>query len=260
MKKILNTAIWIVMIAGVISAMAFADRQHRQTVCKGFDLTIENPPPDMLIRADEVKSHVIDVTDSLVGRRMPDINLHRIRNALNAIPYVETADIKADISGHLSVEVELRRPIIRIENLQGKSYYIDENGWIIPVNPGHPARVVIASGYFRDKLPESKENKLHVSSLAKGSSIKALYDMALVIDRSEFLQKLVTQIWIDKQGNIALTPLIGDYTVKFGGFTDMQKKFEKLETFFRKGAGKAGWIDYRSVDLRYENQIICSKN
>jgi len=149
--------------------------------------------------------------------------------------------------------------VIRVINKKGFNYYIDAEGWIIPVNPGHPSRIVIANGSINDGISDLPEGKMHISSLPASSPVRNLFKMAIKIDGSPFLKKLITQIWIDKNKELELTPMLGEYTLKFGGFDEMEGKFEKIETFYREGAGKAGWIDYRSVDLRYKNQIICSK-
>ena len=259
MKKFLHIVLWAALLAGVIAAMAFAEKQHRQALCTGFDLLIENPSQDMLMQAGEIKSKILEITDTFAGRAIVDVDLHRISNILKANPFIADADVLADISGKVRVEVMLRRPVMRLENLQGNDYYIDEDGWLIPVNPGHPVRVVIASGYLRDKIPVSADGKVQVSSLAKGSILPALYRMAMIIDHSDFLKKLIAQVWVGNNEDIVLSPVIGDYKIRFGKPADLQEKFDKLETFLREGAGNTGWIDYRSVDLRYDNQIICSK-
>jgi len=58
---------------------------------------------------------------------------------------------------------------------------------------------------------------------------------------------------------VKLVPVVGDNTIIFGEFDAMEEKFEKLTTYYREGAGKAGWIPYSTIDLRYQNQVICSK-
>ena len=259
MKKFLNIILWTGLLAGVVFAMAFAEKQHRQTVCSGFDLVIENPSADMLMTAREIRAEVLHITDTLEGRPITEVNLKQISAILKRNPYIASADVMVQISGQVLAEVSLRRPLMRIEGLQGKSYYLDEKGWLFPVNPGHPVRVVIASGYMKDRIPALADNKIHVSALPAGSIIAGLYEMAVIIDQSAFLQKLISQVWIQKNGEADLMPTIGDYEIRFGGLSAIKEKFDKLETFFREGAGKAGWVDYRSVDLRYENQIICSK-
>jgi cell division protein FtsQ len=259
MKKFFQILIWTLLIFALGAAMVFAEMKHRETICQGFDLVIIDQNTDPLIKASEIRAKVISITDTLIGKQMGAINLHEINDILEEIPYVLKSDIQTNISGYLSIEVSLRHAIVRIENQSGLSYYIDEEGWILPINPGHPARVIIASGAIKDGITKLKEKKIHIGSITKGTVINNLYEMSMMIDESAFLKKLITQIWVDKSGALELIPMLGEYTLKFGDFDGMEDKFEKLETFYREGAGKAGWIDYRSVDLRYKNQIICSK-
>lgn len=259
MKKFFQILIWTVLLMALVAAMAFAEIKHRETVCRGFDLVIIDQNPDPLIEASEIRAKIIAITDTLVGKTLEEIDLHEISNILEDIPYLLKSDVKSDISGYLTIEVSLRRVIVRIVNHSGISYYIDSEGWILPINPGHPSRVIIASGAINDGITTLGDQKIHIGTLAEGSAIRSLYEMSILIDQSALLKRVITQIWMNDSGEIELIPLLGEYTLKFGSFDEMQRKFEKLETFYREGAGKAGWIDYRSVDLRYKNQIICSK-
>ena len=259
MKKFFQILIWTLLVMALVAAMAFVEMRHKETICRGFDLVITDQNPDPLIEASAIRAKVITITDTLIGKTLEEIDLHEINNILEEIPYILKSDIKSDISGYLNIEVSLRSAVIRIVNNSGFSYYIDSEGWLLPVNPGHPSRVIIASGAIKDGITAFTDQKKHITTLPVGSIIRSLYEMSIIIERSAFLKRLITQIWIDRSGELELIPILGEYTIKFGGFDEMETKFEKLETFYREGAGKTGWIDYRSVDLRYKNQIICSK-
>lgn len=259
MKKFFQILFWLVILLGVAAAVAFAELSHRETVCQGFELLVEDENIDPLIESSQIKARVLNITDTLIGRKMIDIDLHKISDILEEIPWIAYSDIQTSISGSLKIEVGLRRAVMRVVNHSGVTYYIDSEGWLIPVNQGHPGRVIIANGNIKDGIQDIAGKKIHVSEMSAGSIVNGLFEFAMYIDRSPFLKRLVAQAWVNKEGEVEITPVLGKYTVKFGGFDDMKAKFDKLETFYREGAAKAGWIAYRSIDLRYRNQIICSK-
>ncbi|MEN8225273.1 MAG: hypothetical protein ABFS05_07925 [Bacteroidota bacterium] len=259
MKRFFQILIWTMLSLAVIAAVIVTETKHQETVCQGFDLEIIDNNPTPLIEAQDIKARILAVSDTLIGKSLGEIDLHEINKTIESIPYVATSDIRTSISGYLTVKVSLRRAIIRVINHKGLNYYIDSEGWMMPVNPGHPCRVIIASGSIRDGLTDLDGKKKHVSSFGSTSVVRKLFEMSVQIDRSPFLKRLITQIWVDHNAELEMIPLVGEYTLKFGGFEGMEEKFEKIETFYREGTGKAGWIDYRSVDLRYNNQIICSK-
>ena len=38
-----------------------------------------------------------------------------------------------------------------------------------------------------------------------------------------------------------------------------RNKFEKLKVFYRYGLGKVGWDRYSMINLKYHNQVVCTK-
>jgi cell division protein FtsQ len=258
MKKILYILFWTLLVTAVITAMAFIGNKHDETTCRQFELYIAKPGEDALMSAEDISGIIIKRLDSLEGKTLGEIDIRRIHNILDSIPYIRKSDVKSGISGMLSVAVHLRQPLLRIIDKNHRTYYIDREGYLLPLRPGYPGRVFIANGNI--SLPE-KENLSgrHISSLPGGSPTVKLYELALKIDSSPFLKHLLLQVWINGQGEAELVPLLGGHTIHFGSLDDMDEKLGKLITFYREGAAKAGWIEYRSIDLRYKNQIICSK-
>ena len=258
-KKILYIILWSVVVAGVIFALAFTGRHHNETVCNEFNVVILNPGPNALTDAGALRSSVIAAIDSLEGKTLAEIEPYDIHRILRSNPYIKDVDVQTSISGKVSAEVELRKAIIRIMGNDGKSYYIDEDAWLMPVNTGFSARVPVMNGYVPEGISIEKNEGTSIYLLDGRDRIGRIYDLAMFIHNDAFLRRLISQIWISRDGELEMTPIIGEYTIKFGGFDDMEKKFENLSVFYREGASKAGWIDYRSIDLRYENQVICSK-
>ena len=259
MKKFFQILIWSILLLGVAAGLVFAEINHRETVCIGFDLVIMDQQDNPLIKAKDIKAKVLANTDTLIGKKIGDLDLLQIHGILQEIPYVAESDIQTDLMGNLTVEVSLRKAIIRVVNQSGFTYYLDTEGYLMPVNPGHPSRVIIINGAIKDGLRQLSGQKMHVDDFSEGSILHKIYKMSTLMEQSPFLKRLIAQVWLERNGEIKITPILGDYIIKFGSFEDMDTKFEKLETFYREGAGKAGWQDYRSIDLRYKNQIICSK-
>ena len=258
-KRFFHIIFWGILLAGVILLIAFVEWKHSETLCESFELRIVNGGENALTDEDEIRSQIIAVTDTLTGKTLSEIEPVAIHEVLDRNPYIAYADIQTGINGGMTVLVTLRQAIVRFINRDGLSYYIDRDGWIMPLNSGHPSRVTIISGYINDGIDEGSMEKLHVESLPEDSMVSELFELAVYLHEDDFLNRLISQVYVDRQGALELSPLIGNYTILFGEFGGMNKKFEKLTAYYHKGAGKAGWIDYSSIDLRYKNQVICSK-
>jgi len=259
MRKILHTGFWVLLVAGLVFLVVFISHKHNETICEHFELSIEDQNYDALTNAAELEAIILAATDTIAGKTLNEIDPYDIHNILNENPYIKYADIQTDINGKLKVDVVLRQAIIRVINKAGISFYIGSEGWLMPVNQGFPSRVVIANGSISNGTAGVQNNKVHVDSLSENSNVRKLYELGKYINSSEFLKKLIAQVWITTSGELELIPVIGEYTILFGSFDEMEEKFEKLAIYYKEGASKAGWIDYRSIDLRYKNQVICSK-
>lgn len=259
MRRFFSILLWTILLAALIAALIFLGRKHdEETTCEDFELSIQYDGKDALIEEEAIREMILLQTDTLIGQSLSEIDMQAIKNVLDAVPYIKEANIHRGIKGRLTINISLREPVLRIINKNNISYYIDEEGYLIPLNPGHPARVIIMNGNILDGVTKISQ-QMHLDSLGTDSTLRKLHTMATHINASPFLSKLIGQVWIDDNKEIELTPLVGEYTIHFGGFEDMENKFFKLETFYHEGAGKTGWIDYKSIDLRYKNQVICSK-
>lgn len=58
---------------------------------------------------------------------------------------------------------------------------------------------------------------------------------------------------------VDLTPRSGRYLICFGRLEKMDEKFDKLLRFYRSGLSVIGWDTYRTIDIRYNDQVVCRK-
>ncbi len=258
-KRIANILFWSLLAAAIVAGLAWTGHKHSRTVCTGFEIITEGGGADPLIEASDIRSAILKMTDTLEGKELGSIDFHLIHKVIREIPFVRSTDIQSNIGGKIEVRVQLREALLRVITNDGHSFYIDPEGYIMPTNPGHPARVLIISGYISGGDEIARMTSPHVDSPETGTMIRELFDMGKYMHSNALLNKLIAQVWVSNDGELEMSPLVGEYTILFGGFENMNEKFDKLVTFYQEGAGKAGWIDYRSIDLRYKNQVICSK-
>lgn len=58
---------------------------------------------------------------------------------------------------------------------------------------------------------------------------------------------------------IDLVPRSGRHTIRFGRLEEPQRKLDKLMRFYRGGLSRIGWDEYRTIDIRYKDQVVCRK-
>ena len=97
------------------------------------------------------------------------------------------------------------------------------------------------------------------SSLPSDTINKRLNDIISFINKDEFLEAMIGQIDVTKSGDFILYPKIAEHYVIFGSTSNMEDKFKRLKIFYKKALKFVNWKQYESINLKYKNQIICTK-
>jgi len=255
MKRILNITIWIVVIAGIFVLVSFINVETKKITCKSLNVTIDYVKGDPMISVEEIKDLIFKTYDSLVGKKLTEINLVEVENMVNEIPLVANAEVYTSLTGKMKIHVTQRSPILRIINSSNQSYYIDQTGVGMPVTPGSPSRVLVASGNIKAKYSDT----LNIQNMEESSLLKDLFKLSSFISHDQFLKAQIEQIYVTKTGGFELVPKVGRHLIVFGGIEDMENKFDKLLVFYHQGMNKTGWDKYKTINLKFENQVVCSK-
>lgn len=250
-KLILYCFTWIVCLSGLVVLMSFISIKKDKQKCT--DLKIMLPGNNNFIEREEVDKILLANSGPLVGQNLEDINIHKLENVLKANPFIEYAKVFADMNGVIHVDIRQRKPLIRIINMANVNFYIDENGFKIPMSDNYTARVLVANGL----IDEDFSGKVDTLS---SQIAKDLFRTANFIRRDTLWNDQVEQLFVSLKGDIEIVPRVGDHKIILGTADSLETKFRNLLVFYKKAMPKVGWETYKSINLKYANQIICEKN
>ena len=262
-KRILAISFWTVMLSGLLVLVGFANFQYRKTLCRNIEISIDYAQSDTLITRSDIYKILKNTDSSLVGRLLSTINIDKIENALNNNAYIAKADVYSTIDGIIKIKIFQRQPIIRVVNQNDINFYIDSQGYLMPTRPLKTARVMVVNGLIKESYPQLK--KLIINPQNKEDSLKSssgLYKafwLAKYLNTHTPLLSLVDQIYIDNSDEMELIPKVGNHLIIFGDTNQMSQKFENLILFYRKGLTRVGWDKYNIINLKFKNQVVCSK-
>ncbi len=266
-KKIWFLMAWALSVILLMVALLQTGRRHDQKVCREVNITIHQTGEDDFITRGDIENYMRQTGDSVRGKRLEQLDLHFLESLICRNPFVKDAHVYTTIDAVVNIEVWQRRPVVRVQNLGADPFYISDDGRLMPLNPGRPARVLLASGHFSYDIHDPYYQQLDLSrinpeqkadSAVNSSALYSIYRVAYHISRDAFLQAQITQMVFDKQGSISLIPLLGSHIVILGKADDLEEKFSKLEVFYRQGLSVAGWDTYDTINLEYKNQVVCS--
>jgi cell division protein FtsQ len=246
-SKLVNVLFLLFFVFLVIGAQI----HHANQEVKNVDILIDVNVGDNFLAPSEIKNHILLKYDSVLGKRIGDVSLNEVENLVQNIDGVAKADAYFNTNGHLQIKVEQKKAICRVLTPDGKGYYIDNKGLIMPWVSVYTPNVFVCTGYiskYGKGLDSLKTNK----ELNKG-----VFKLYQLLENNEFMKQLISYFYIDKNGNFWLYPVIGNHKFNWGKLEDLEVKIKKTETFYSKIIPIKGWDLYKEIDLRFNQQIVC---
>jgi cell division protein FtsQ len=261
--RILNITVWILLACGLVFLLGFSYVEHDKVVCKQYNIHIDYGNADTLVTESDIYTIVKQTGNLLHGQTFGYINSEKIERNIRKQPYVAKANVFLTIDGVAEIKIIQRQPILRIFNHKGESFYLDGIGNLLPLNPDFSARVMIANGFIPEPFSRS-DNYLQDSIIAKdsiqyNSVMSNLFQLSNFIMQDPFLKALVTEIYVEQNGEFELIPRFDDQVILFGNVENMEDKFHRLRIFYKQGLNITGWNRYNVINIKYKNQVVCSK-
>jgi cell division protein FtsQ len=263
MKRFFKIFSWLLLFTSVIVLLGFVHNEQQVLVCKGVSIHIDNEFDHEFIDTEDIRRLIKNSGDSIIGQPVTSIDLSHLERLIENHPSVAKADVYKTIDGEIQVEVRQRNPIIRIFPVNGDGFYIDEEGFFMPLSNKYSAKVLVASGQivagnllYSSSIPEI----IRDDSLAAKTILDDLYQLAKFINKDEFLKAQMQQVYVEMTREIELIPRVGNHRIIIGDVNDLEEKFERLMIFYSKGLSRTGWNEYDMINLKYKNQIVCTKN
>ena len=90
-----------------------------------------------------------------------------------------------------------------------------------------------------------------------------LTNFVKLIEGDDFWQAQIVEIVVSQSQNgalfLRLVPRAGNHTIIFGRIEKVERKLDRLMRFYREGLDKEGWDIYRTIDVRFDDQVVCTR-
>lgn len=233
-----NIAIGVYLILAIT---AFNRPDELSDVCNEVKINIQESTVKGFLNTDEVKLLLQHAHLYPLGDLMSNVNVRRIEETLRQNPFVKTAECYKTQTGHIVIQLVQRQPVIRVKADNGDDYYIDEHGSIM-ASTMQASELVVATGHIQ-----------------RSYARKSLTPIGLYLLEHPLWRSQVQQLNVLADGTVELVPRVGEHIVYLGTPTNLDRKFSRLEKFYRYGLSKAGWNKYSYISLEFDNQIVCKR-
>lgn len=242
---------WTICLAGVIVLMSFIDMKKQEVKCT--DVKILIPGADNFIEREEIDAILKQSQGNLVGKQLEYINTHEIEKAIQANPYIAFAKVYANMDGIINIQIKQRQPVLRIINAGGQDYYVDRDGLKMPMSPNFTANVLVATGDIFEGFGGRVDTLLT-------PLVADLYKTALFLKQDTLWDAQIEQIFVNSKSDIELIPRVGNQRIILGNADSLSVKMDNLLAFYKQAMPQVGWDAYKTINVKYINQIVCEKN
>ena len=251
-KPVLIFTFWVLCAGGVITLLGAAIQKQQHMSFRSIEVNIDETNGALFLSKEDVLRMLKDDQVN-TDKQQPvrEVNFGKLERVMENNPYVENAELFVDVNGIIQVNIRQRTPILRVINNQGVGYYLDEHASKMPLSSKFTARVPVATG----NILAGAENSNNHDSV----TLQKLYSLAAFINRDTFLTSLIEQVVVNNQREFELIPSLGNHTILLGDIDELNEKFSKLKIFYRDGLNHVGWNNYSQVNLKYRNEVYCTK-
>ena len=229
----------ILMFALVVFLFSFTSkRNENRKLTKSEVIFVGDNDP--FVKQETVNKLLIQNNKEASSIQKVNLDLNTLETNLNAQEMIEKSDVYVSIDGVLKAVVKQKTPIARVFD-NGGSFYIDYEGNRMPLSANFTARVPLVSGGI---------NKNNNEDLAR--LFRVIYDDA-------FLKKNIIGIEIMPNGSLKMHNRNFDYQIDFGKVINVERKFKNYKAFFQKAVLDSSLYKYKKIDLRFTEQVVCTK-
>ena len=257
MNKRTKNIIGFLLIVSLFVLVLFTKNEQGKKLVKNIHVSIDATKGDPFMDDDDVINLIYSRYDTLLGKPLSQLYLNDVEDLLRNQPSVKNAEAYVEHNGNLNLEVEFRKVIARIKPDSLSGFYIDDEGktmlWLTKYSP----RVLTVTGYLTHYNRYVKDTMIERELSTHSKLVKDVYAFAKYVNNSSFWKAQIGQIYIDKNGDAILVPLIGNAEFVFGELTDYENKFEKIKKYYEEIAPKLGWNTYKEVNVKFDRQIVC---
>jgi hypothetical protein len=243
MKKIFFVILALLLVAYfVASIFFFSDGKHEKPVCMEVEIVIKDSLEKHFLDERDIVAYLKRTNVYPLNKKGDSIKIHDIETTLLKNDIIETAEVVQTISGKIKIVISQKMPILRVFS-SGGNYYVDKTGQTMPSTLGQAIYVPVASG-----------------NIDKAFAASELYEFALFLQKNDFWNDQIEQIYVRTTNDIEIIPRVGSHRIIMGSLDNYEKKLEHLRLFYEQVIPKMGWEKYSVINLKYRNQIVCTKS
>ena len=256
MRKVSKIVFWILITVFLIISFSFVSDRYFVLVCKNINVIILDSVENSFVFEKDIVDLLTKPGNTIIGKQMKMINTKNLEQQIEDQTSVEKSEVYKTIDGSINILIDQRNPLIRIFPKKGESYYIDAEGRFMPLSNKYASHLIVANGNIPGNIDRNEYKDIFFYN---NQTLIDLYELAKYLKDNEFWNSQIEQVYVKNNNDFELIPRVGSHEILLGDIHNLDKKLRNLKAVYKQGFSKESWIKYHYINLKYENQVICSK-
>ena len=239
MRSWLFAILTVITVGYLVAAWFMTKSAAANRMCQGVLITVHDTSEIHFVTPQELSAELGDLPSRALDTRLADIEIDSIERMFNLFDKIERVNVNILTSGKLLIDVWPMRPVARIFDSAGQSYYINRAGKRIAAEPGYFLDVPVVKGDFSPTFP--------------ATSLIPLIDY---IEADPDWRDAISMIEARSSGDIILVPVIRGHVINMGDTTNFADKFRRLKLMYSKVMSSKGWDFYKEISLKWRGQVV----
>ncbi|MDF1574994.1 MAG: hypothetical protein P1P86_07360 [Bacteroidales bacterium] len=248
-RRILKTGTWIGIAAWFVVILGFVASEADQVLCTRIDVVLSDTVNNRFVTETDIRDMFQSEGMELQGYPLSGINTRELESLLEKNAYIKRAEVNTDVTGRMEIRLEQRIARVRILPEGREGFYLDTEGKVLPLSKQYVPHIMLVSGSIQ---PPDREGE-------PGKQLDEIHRFCTYITEHPFWSEQIVQIYVNRKGEYELIPRVGAHQILMGSMEHWDRKLRNLELLYKQGLSIYGWNNYQTINLKYTNQVICTK-
>lgn len=253
-KYILYTILAFVILGCMVAAYIAGQQSRGPIICKGIRIEVLDSTINSFVTVSDVRIYLDKSCGKLIGQPIDSIDLVKVEKVVDSRSAVLKSEAFVTRDSMLNITVTQRKPVVRFQKKDG-GFYADAEGYIFPLQSSYASHVQIIDGAI--PLAANSGYKGDIENPDEKAWFKRIMSVVNYMEGSKVWKGKIVQIHVQENGELILIPREGNEKFLFGQPGSIEEKFSKMERYYTTIIPEKGSNRYKSVDVRFADQIVC---
>lgn len=242
MKRFLVVLISVLILGYILFSIVYWNDSLKGSECTRLEIVIKDSTSYNFLDKQDIEKLLQKNNLHPVGSLMSDINTLAIHDTVLTNKLIRSAEVYSAQRNTIVIKVSQRVPIFRVISDTKGSFYVDNNRETMPISNGFSTYVPIATGAIDEEYATNE-----------------LFEFIAFLEDNPYWEAWIEQIVVRPNKDVELIPRVGDFKIVFGKLENYTEKLSRFALFIDKGLNVVGWNRYSEINLKFDNQVVCTR-